>query len=129
MWEQGLPLRGHRDDCIVWEVKDEDTVNEGNFLELVRFRAETDEKLRKHLENSPRNARHTSKTIQNELINIIGSRIWAGILEEIKKAKFFPVIADEVTDTSNLEQLSICLQYVSTAISERFSLTLCLWRE
>ena len=111
--KQGLPLRGHRDDCIVWESKGEqNTVNEGNFLELVRFRAETDEKLRKHLANSPKNARYTSKTIQNELINIIGSRIRTGILEEIKQAKFFSVIADEVTDTSNLEQLSICLRYV-----------------
>ena len=103
----------HRDDCIVWESKGEqNTVNEGNFLELVRFHAETDEKLRKHLANSPQNARYTSKTIQNELINIIGSRIRTGILEEIKQAKFFSVIAGEVTDTSTLEQLSICLRYV-----------------
>ena len=43
--KQGLPMRGHRDDCIVLEGKDEDKVNEGNFLELVRFRAETDEKM------------------------------------------------------------------------------------
>lgn len=109
--KQGLPLRGHRDDCIAWD-SEEDTVNQGNFLELVRFRAETDEVLRKHLTNSPRNARYTSKTIQNELINIIGSRIRASILEEIKQAKLFSVIADEVTDTSNLEQLSICIRYV-----------------
>ena len=110
--KQGLPLRGHPDDCIVWEGKDENTENEGNFLELVRFRVETDEKLRKHLENSPKNAQYTSKAIQNELINIIGSHIWTSILEKIKQAKFFSVIADEVTNTSNLEQLPICLRYV-----------------
>ena len=43
-------------------------------------------------------------------MKFIRSRIRAGILEEIKKAKFYSVIADEVTDTSNLEQLSISLR-------------------
>lgn len=110
--KQGLPLRGHRDDCIVWDREDTVNANQGNFLELVRFRAETDEVLRKHLANAPRNARYTSKTIQNDLINIIGGHIQGDILDEIKQAKLFSVIADEVTDTSNLEQLSICIRYV-----------------
>ena len=62
--KQGLALRGHRDDKISW-TEDDAHSNEGNFVELVRFRAETDPVLAQHLAKSPRNARYTSKTIQN----------------------------------------------------------------
>jgi hypothetical protein len=61
---QGLPLRGHRDDRV--EVIHASEANVGNFLELVRFRAETDSVLRRYLETAPKNAKYTSKTIQNE---------------------------------------------------------------
>ena len=69
---QGLALRGHRDDKICWTEEDDAHSNEGNFVELVRFRAETDPILAQHLANSPRNAQYTSKTIQNELVEVIG---------------------------------------------------------
>ena len=39
--KQGLALRGHRDDNISWTEDDEAHSNEGDFVELVRFRAET----------------------------------------------------------------------------------------
>ena len=68
--KQGLAFRGHRDDNIEWteQTKQESENNQGNFIELVRFRAKTDEVLSKHLSNAPRNAVYTSKTIQNQLI-------------------------------------------------------------
>ena len=110
--KQGIALRGHRHDHIVWTDEDFEAENEGNFIELIRFRAETDDILRRHLDNAPRNARYTSKTVQNELISIIGNRIRTDILSEVKQAKFFSVIADEVVDIANKEQLSVCLRYV-----------------
>ena len=115
--KQGLALRGHRDDNIVWTNEEEsEPDNHGNFIELVCFRAESDEVLRHHLQSAPRNAMYTSKTIQNELINITGSRIQSDILREIKQAKFYTVIADEVSDVSNKEQLSIAIRYVLNGI-------------
>ena len=111
--KQGLAFRGHRDDKIEWLQLDDDShQNEGNFIELVRFRADTDEVLRRHLELAPKNARYTSKTIQNELIDIVSKTVRADILIEVKAAKFYSVIADEVTDNGNKEQLSISLRYV-----------------
>lgn len=111
--KQGLAFRGHRDDKIDWlSLHDDLHQNEGNFIELVRFRAETDEALRRHLELAPRNARYTSKTIQNELIDTVSKAIRTEILNEVKAAKFYSVIADEVTDIGNKEQLSISLRYV-----------------
>ena len=44
--KQGIAFRGHRDDGINWEeANEESSSNQGNFIELVRFRAETDEVL------------------------------------------------------------------------------------
>ena len=112
--KQGLALRGHRDDRIDLIEEEDDKVSEnyGNFLELVHFRAETDAALRKHLEHAPKNALYTSKTIQNELIKVIGSRIQSDIISEVKEAMFYSIIADEVTDIANREQLSLVLRYV-----------------
>ena len=104
---QGLALCGHRDDHIDWIEEEQGTNNRGNFIELVCFRAETDAILRKHLESAPRNALYTSKTIQNQLIDIVGQCIRSDIMDEVKKAKFYSVIADEVADVANKEQLSI----------------------
>ena len=62
--KQGLAFRGHRDDKVEWmEQSDQECENQGNFIELVRFRAETDSVLSQHLSNAPRNAKYTSKTI------------------------------------------------------------------
>ena len=64
--KQGVAFRGHRDDRVVFDSDTEDEViasNQGNFIEMVRFRAETDEILAKHLKNGPKNARYTSKSI------------------------------------------------------------------
>ena len=119
--KQGLALRGHRDDQIEWQEDLVESKNEGNFIELVRFRAETDENLRKHLQNAPRNSMYTSKTIQNQLIEIIGKRIQLDLLGEVKQAAFYSVIADEVCDISNKEQLSLCIRYVhDSAVKEVF---------
>ena len=42
--KQGLPLRGHRDDGVDFG-QGSVSSNQGNFIELVHFRAETDEVL------------------------------------------------------------------------------------
>ncbi len=49
--KQGLSLRGHRDDSTASE-----SANTGNFIQLVKFRAENDDELRIYLETAPRNA-------------------------------------------------------------------------
>jgi hypothetical protein len=116
---QGLAFRGHRDDKIEWEIGNNNTVplsddaNVGNFIELVRFRAQSDPLLTEHLASAPRNAQYTSKTIQNELIDVIGDTMRENLLREIKQAKFFSVMADEVTDVSNREQVSVVIRYVN----------------
>ena len=59
------------------------------------------------------NSTYTSSTIQNEIISIIGDHIRSSIIDNVKRARWFTVIADEVTDVSNKEQLSLVLRYVN----------------
>ena len=114
MESKGLAYRGHCDDQINFSDSEEILYshNEGNFIELVKFRAETDPILFNHLQNTPKNAKYTSKTIQNGLIDVVAEQIHNEILSEIKEAKYYSVIADEVCDVLNKEQFSICLRYV-----------------
>ena len=55
--------------------------------------------LSQHLVNSPRNARYTSKTIQNKIVEVVGKYIHNDIITKVKQAKFYSVIVDKVTDT------------------------------
>jgi hypothetical protein len=82
----------------------------------VRFRAETDHLLPEHLKSAPHNSQYTSKTIQNELFDIIGCVIREQLLNEITQAKLFSVMADEVTDVSNKEQVSVVIRYVDAEL-------------
>ena len=51
--------------------------------------------------------------IRNQLIGtIIGNHIQSEIIQEIKKAKFYTILADELLDISNKEQFSISFRYV-----------------
>lgn len=53
-------------------------------MELVQFHAETDPVLTQHLAESKQNTCYASKTIQNELVEVIGECIRNDIIEEVK---------------------------------------------
>ena len=63
-----------------------------------------------------------SKTIQNELICLCGEEIVTGIISEVKESKVFSILADEVRDCSNTEQMSFVIRFVdkSCQIREEF---------
>ena len=100
--KQNVALRGHTDET-------------GNFRSLLKFRAETDPILEKHLAEAPRNATYISPQIQNELIELCSQQVVKPIFDEVKDAKFYSLLADETSDVSNTEQVSICLRYVTKA--------------
>ena len=119
---QGIALRGHRDD---WKHVDEAPhSNHGNFIALLRFKVDSgDQVLSDHLASAGANALYTSKTIQNEIIEICGNIIRSTILGRARAAGVFSVMADEATDASNKEQLAICIRFVDRCtlqIEERF---------
>ena len=61
------------------------------------------------------NVGYISKTAQNDLLGCIRQYIQVAIIKEIKSQNagpYFEIMADEVRDVSNWEQLGIALQYI-----------------
>ena len=117
---QNISLRGHRDDSKHYDLVGN---NPGNFQELLKLMGRTGNPILKDfLENAPRNATYRSKTIQNELIELCANQIKTSIVKEIKMAKEFSVIADEASDISCKEQLSLVFRFVDekSEIREEF---------
>ena len=107
-----LALRGHDESA--------GSDNPGVFLGLVNFTASLDSVLSQHLESSTV-FKGTSKTIQNELLDIMLKITKADIQMEIKEAKFLAVISDDTTDVSNHIQNVVVFRYiVSGQVVERF---------
>ena len=75
-----------------------------------------DKVFQEHLQTASRNAIYTSKYIQNELIIICGNIIRNRILQRIRDAGFFTIIADEITDAANDKQLSISVRSVGNGV-------------
>ena len=108
---QNISLRGHRDSSL--DLERDETASHGNFWALLHFRAAAgDLVLREHRAHAPRNATYTSPDVQNQIIDILGDYVRRKILSQLQKAQFFTLIADDVTDCSNKEQLSLVLRYV-----------------
>ena len=117
---QALSFRGHRDDPQFYnsQLLEFTSVNVGNSLELIRFRVAAGDEILK----APSNANYMSKTIQNELICLCGEEIVTGIISEVKESRVFSILANDVRDCSNTEQISFVLRFVdkSCQIREEF---------
>ena len=85
--------------------------DEGNFLQLMKLRAIDVPSITTYLQC--KTDKYVSPQVQNELTMIMANHILRDILSiSINKAKYFALMADEVTDISNKEQVVICLRYV-----------------
>ena len=112
---QNIPLRGHRDSALDRERDVMGIENHGNFVALLNFRIDAgDAVLRDHLSTAARNATYTSNTIQNQIIQVLADQVRCHVINKVKEAKWFTVVADEVTDVANREQLSIVIRYVDS---------------
>ena len=112
---QNIAMRGHRDSVTDLERDVSGSDNHGNFLALLNFRIEaSDTVLGEHLSTAARNATYISNTIQNQIIDVLADQVRQKIIQKVQAAKRYAVIANEVTDVSNKEQLSIVLRYVES---------------
>lgn len=110
---QGLALRSHDES--------ESSGNKGNFLELLTLLSKHNEVLYKKLKLGPKNAKYTHHTIQNEILEIASNLILSKISSQVKKAKYFSVMADETKDIRKVEQVSVVVKYyLDGKIYERF---------
>ena len=84
------------------------------ILELLRYRIrEGHSFLKNHLDSAKGNARYTSHTIQDELINISGKIVLESVAKDVNDAKFWSILADETQDRAKREQLVIVVRYVA----------------
>ena len=107
--KQGLAFRGHRESQGLGDP----TLNEGNFLELIKLLSKKDDLLKQHLIFGDRNATYLSPDMQNDLIKSISAQIVKKIVGEIKKAGYFAVIVDSTIDISRVDQFSLSVRYVT----------------
>ncbi|XP_065675655.1 zinc finger MYM-type protein 1-like [Hydra vulgaris] len=67
------------------------------------------------------NVNYLSKTICEELIDIMSQMVLTHIITEIKKAKYWGIIADSTPDISHVDQLSVIFRYyLNGHVYERF---------
>lgn len=117
-------FRGHRDD-FKYLPKPGEWANQniGVFNQTLNFAVRNGNTiLSEHLSTCSKNATYISKTTQNELIKCCGQEISETILTQVKKARFYSIIADEACDSSTKEQMALVLRYVDedNIIKEHF---------
>ena len=100
----GLPFRGHNEK--------NNSVNKGNFREIVTLLSHWDGAFAEYMENGARNCTYLSNRAQNDLIFAMGENVLSKITEDVKAAHFFSVMMDETTDVSGNEQVSIMVRFV-----------------
>lgn len=54
-------------------------------------------------------------SIKNEIIESIGDVIKNKVVNIVQTYKYFSILCDEITDTSTIEQMTICIRYVDNS--------------
>ena len=80
-------------------------MNRGNFIATLQLMAKENNTLQKHLSSAKRNAKRTSKTIQNDIIHICAMKI----REKLNGSQnlHFTIIADECTVRLSNQEYSL----------------------
>ena len=117
--KQNIPFRGSSEDrSNLTELSD---CNRGNFLEILSLQSRQSPFLKQRLEKILKNKGHgqwTSSDIQNELIGLLALFTTKKIVGEINNDNsgdiVIGVIADETSDISRDEQISLVISYIDS---------------
>ena len=96
---QGLPFRGHYEDAESFE---------GNLYQLLLLEARSSPDMETWLCRRE----YISPDIINELITKMGQSVLRQLLVEIRSSLWFAILADEATDISHHEQMSLSICWV-----------------
>ena len=107
--ERGLAFRGSNERF--------GSSSNGNFLGLLELIAEFDPFLSAHIKQfgncGTGTPSYLSKTICEEMIQLMANRVRRCIIDEIKLARYFSLSVDSTPDCSHVDQLTIIVRYVS----------------
>nr|XP_028956520.1 zinc finger MYM-type protein 1-like [Malus domestica] len=115
LFRQGLSFRGHDET--------DTSNNRGNYLELLQFLADHDEKIKGVvLDKAPGNLKLITPTIQKDHVHSCSIETINSIISDKKNAMFFSLLVDEARDVSIKEQMAVVLHYVdkNMKVIERF---------
>ncbi|XP_022041228.1 zinc finger MYM-type protein 1-like [Helianthus annuus] len=110
----GLAFRGHDES--------KDSLNKGNFLELLELMGEMNEDLANViLDNATANNQMTSPKIQADIKHCYAQEVIKQILEELGD-DVFSLLVDESCDVSKKEQMTVVIRFVDKVgiVKERF---------
>jgi hypothetical protein len=96
---QGLAVRGDGNE------------SDGNFQQLLRMKAEDDPNLAEWLQRKENV--YTSPAIQNEIIKVMCLQVLRDVCADLQSSPFLTVMADETTDSSNREQVTLIVRRVT----------------
>ena len=109
---QEIALRGSNEK--------KESLNPGGFRSLLNFASNLDKDISDHLENSTVFKGH-SATIQNEILDCVLQIYKNKVIAQVSEAPFIAIIADETTDVSVQNQLSLVIRYIHDyKVVERF---------
>ena len=92
---QGLPLRGDGNEC------------DSNFIQLLKLHGEDDSRVLGWI--GRKSDKYTSSDIQNEMLRVMALQVLREVATNLHSTEFYTMILDETTDTSNREQVVICI--------------------
>ncbi len=82
-----------------------------NFAALVNLIVSCGDDLKQFTEKSARNATYTSTDSVSDFLEALGLWVEESQLKRLRKAPFYSVMADECTDISTIEELSLCFRW------------------
>nr|XP_025694449.2 zinc finger MYM-type protein 1-like [Arachis hypogaea] len=101
---QGLAFHGNDET--------DDSVNQGNFLELLNFLAQHNEEIDRAFKNAHGNLKLIAPSIQKDIVRAAAKETTKVIVDDLGD-ELFAVLVDEARDISIKEQMSVCLRYVN----------------
>ena len=98
----------------------DDDIASGLFLKLMEYTLEKDEKLASIVKGIPKNAKYTSKDIQNEIIETLADMVLGEIRKKYENADSagFCFKSDGTRDRCNVENLSVMIHFVRNSMPE-----------
>lgn len=99
------------------------TINNGKFLGLIKMFVTFDEVTAEHIRKIKDHEtydHYLGPQIQNEIIELMASKVRETIVNIIKNAKYFSVIMDCTPDISHQEQLSLVIRIVNLKLENEF---------